>query len=678
MAGVVKRDNFTPARPGLSRWPGLTSAIPVLLAALPLAATLLAFALRVAWLDRQSLWSDELLTLNRAAQSPAALLEGLPIEQMPLYFLLLRPWTALVGDGDFALRFPSVVWGTLTVALLYVLGRRLFGRSVAALGTLLFAVNPFQVWYGQDARMYTQLAAFSVAAYLALDHALTRPRDGSRRARWNPWLAYVLASALALYTHYYAALTLVISGLYALAHIALAADNRAARLRAFVAAEVGIVVLFIPWLPRVVRFLDFPGWREPVSYTLPELVSGYTFGTTLPAGGVVWLSAVALGLYLVGLVSLAQRSVLTQTWRRLSSLRGQRSVLTQPWRRLSSLRGQTRKSAPHVEWSADALALALAAFAVPALVVLVLLAVKPDFHPRYFIAATPVYSLLLAQGILAPRRLPWLSGAALAVVLVVSGVSLRLWYTDLDYAKAYYKNYMAYILDHASPQDGLLLQGPSQQLARRYGSDDLDKVVNLRSSRWRDRPASEIVEMVAEMAQEYPTLWLVTEVPVEGGAVKTWLDQHGYQWEARGFGPIHLWAYHFPPAMPPASPAAEVTGSADVSVAWAASTAQARPDDLVGLEVQWTPTAPMPPDLKVSVRLLDPAGRAVWQRDRLPQDGARPGADWRPGETVSDRYAVRLPRDLALGVYTWQAVLYSSSSGTELRLTNLGTLTVGR
>ena len=659
MAGVVKRDDLTPARSGWIRWPTL-AATPMLLAGLPLAATLLAFALRVAWLDRQSLWSDELLTLNRAAQSPSALLEGLPVEQMPLYFLLLRPWTALVGDGDFALRFPSVVWGTLTLAVLYVLGRRLFGRPVAVLATLLFAVNPFQVWYGQDARMYTQLAALSVAAYLALDTALTQPLTAPHRSRWLPWLAYVLVSTLALYTHYYAALTLVIAGLYALAHIAMSTDNRAAHLRAFVLAETGIVALFIPWLPRVVRFLDFPGWREPVRYTLPELVSGYTFGTTLPSEGAVWLSALALGLYLVGLVSLMRRDVLT------------------PMGPLASLREQTGKAVPHIERPTDALALALAAFAVPTLVVLALLAVKPDFHPRYFIAATPIYSLLLAQGILALRRLPWLSAAALALVLVVSGISLRLWYTDLDYAKAYYKNYMAYILERASPQDGLLLQGPSQQLARRYGSDDLDKVVNLRSSRWRERPTSEIVEMVAGMAQEYPTLWLVTEVPVEGGAVKTWLDQHGYQWEGRGFGPIHLWAYHFPPAMLPPTPATEVTGPAEVSVAWAASSPQAHPGDIVALEVRWTPTAPLPDDLKVSMRLLDTLGHPIWQRDRLPQDGARPGADWRPGAEVSDRYAVRLPANLASGVYTWQAVLYRSSGGSELRLANLGPLTVGR
>ena len=325
----------------------------------------------------------------------------------------------------------------------------------------------------------------------------------------------------------------------------------------------------------------------------------------------------------------------------------------------------------------DTLSLSLAALAVPALAVLALLAVKPDFHPRYFIAATPVYSLVLAQGLLALRR-PWLGSAALAVVLVVSGLSLSLWYTDLDYAKAYYKNYLAYLLDQAGPQDALLLQGPSQQLARRYGSDRLDKVVNLQSSRWRERPVSEAVQMVAEMAQEYPTLWLATEVPIEGGAVKTWLDQHGYQVDGRGFGPIHLWGYAFPPALPPAAAPAQVGGPAQVAVAWTASAPQARPGDRVALEVQWTPAAPLPPDLKVSLRLLDPAGHPVWQRDRLPQDGARPGADWRTGETVADRYAVRLPAGLTPGVYTWQAVLYDGAGGVELRLATLGALTIGR
>ncbi|HMY12205.1 MAG TPA: glycosyltransferase family 39 protein, partial [Turneriella sp.] len=95
---------------------------------------LLGFALRVAWLDRQSLWSDEYITLVRSGAPLGELLAAMPVEHTPLYFVLLHLWFALAGSSDFALRFPSAVWGTLSVALVYALGGRVFDRRVGIVG----------------------------------------------------------------------------------------------------------------------------------------------------------------------------------------------------------------------------------------------------------------------------------------------------------------------------------------------------------------------------------------------------------------------------------------------------------------------------------------------------------------------------------------------------------------
>src|SRR4051794_31369655 len=81
------------------------------------AIVLLAFGLRVFDLNDQSLWGDEINTLERAETAPAELLDEMPVEHMPLYFWHLYGWVLGAGDTDFALRFPSVVWGTLSVAL---------------------------------------------------------------------------------------------------------------------------------------------------------------------------------------------------------------------------------------------------------------------------------------------------------------------------------------------------------------------------------------------------------------------------------------------------------------------------------------------------------------------------------------------------------------------------------
>src|SRR5918994_7615641 len=64
-----------------------------------------ALALGFIRLGAPSLWVDEAFTAQ-------AVREGLlnPLDQYhSLYYALLTPWTALAGDAEWALRFPSVV-----------------------------------------------------------------------------------------------------------------------------------------------------------------------------------------------------------------------------------------------------------------------------------------------------------------------------------------------------------------------------------------------------------------------------------------------------------------------------------------------------------------------------------------------------------------------------------------
>ena len=85
------------------------------------AVCLLAYVLRVLYLDGQSLWRDEVDAI-RFANRPVDLLLGTfrtPGENGPLYYLLLRPWLVLAGLSEFSLRFFSLFFGVLAVPLTY-------------------------------------------------------------------------------------------------------------------------------------------------------------------------------------------------------------------------------------------------------------------------------------------------------------------------------------------------------------------------------------------------------------------------------------------------------------------------------------------------------------------------------------------------------------------------------
>ena len=101
-----------------------------------LSLVLAAFALRVFGLDRQSLWRDEVDAIYFAVRSLDETLSMFvqAAQNGPLYFLGLRPWFALMGTWEFVLRFPSAVAGTLSIPLLWQVGRQLLPERVDGTG----------------------------------------------------------------------------------------------------------------------------------------------------------------------------------------------------------------------------------------------------------------------------------------------------------------------------------------------------------------------------------------------------------------------------------------------------------------------------------------------------------------------------------------------------------------
>ncbi len=117
------------------------------------------------------------------ARSVAAgeLLRPEPFYQAPLYPYLLGGWYALFGEGHNLVRVLHACLGLLSVALLYLIGRKVFGRTagrLAGLGGALYL--PFLFYEGQVLKASLALLATLVLVWLLLRAA------GSGRGM--PWL----------------------------------------------------------------------------------------------------------------------------------------------------------------------------------------------------------------------------------------------------------------------------------------------------------------------------------------------------------------------------------------------------------------------------------------------------------------------------------------------------------
>ncbi len=158
---------------------------------------LAAYAWRVQGLTNQSLWRDEVDAIYFATRHlPDTLSMFVRAGQNgPLFFLALRPWFTLAGTSEFALRYVPVLAGTLTAPLLWQVARRLTpGKTVPLLAAAFLALNPYQLWYSQEGKMYTVITALVLLATLFF-------WEGVTRGGWRPWLGYLLTVTVALYTH---------------------------------------------------------------------------------------------------------------------------------------------------------------------------------------------------------------------------------------------------------------------------------------------------------------------------------------------------------------------------------------------------------------------------------------------------------------------------------------------
>jgi mannosyltransferase len=312
-----------------------------------------------------SFWFDEALTADEITWPYARSLEG----YYWLYYSIEKPWAAIGGNSEWALRFPSVVAAMLSGALMVVLARRLFDRRVALLSGLFLVTSPFVVKWSQQARGYTMLLALSLLATILLMRALER---GSRGA----FALYGLAFAAVIVWHPVGGLVL------GLPHLIVILQNRERFLPHGLLAAAVVLGLGVPWFAQismrsagadtVIAWIPFPSWHT-IANALLDISGAGWFGIVLAAVG-LWVLLRA----------------------------GERNLAT---------------------W------LLVWAFS-PFVVVLVVSIVQHVFLDRYLIAAAPAFALLAAVAVTGVGR-P-LGPTLVVVAVAATAVALFQWYAYAD------------------------------------------------------------------------------------------------------------------------------------------------------------------------------------------------------------------------------------------------------
>ncbi len=419
---------------------------------------LLGNAVRLYRLNYQSLWFDESLSMALASvplriSIEATLAEGL--QHLPLYYLLLRMFV-WIGRSEMVLRLPSAFCGVLAIPLIYQVGRCCLGQGPGLFAALLLAVNPYHVWFSQEARMYSLLMLSTLGSL----YFFLRLLNENRRSLW---LGFIVFHAIGYCTLYFALFIPLIEFAFILCTWRVNyAILRRWTLGQFVAALtlspwMGIVFLSgyrnfgVGWIPR-------PQWYAPLQ-TLWNFSIGYTeVITPLVAVSlfVFWLA------FVCGLVSVAAGQT--------------------PARLLLGL------------W-----------VGLPIVTTILMSLRRPFYVDRYLIICLPSFLILVARGALHPRprlvRLGW----ALAL-LVAASIGLSRVYFDAEYyTKEDWRAAAQYITQHEQPGDVIALRLAASALPFSYyyqGQLDRVAITSLGTTR-----------AIENIAAGHQRLWLVRPHP---------------------------------------------------------------------------------------------------------------------------------------------------------------------
>jgi uncharacterized membrane protein len=253
-------------------------------AALYLGVFIFALVLRLFALGQQNLWHDEHMSLRVASpplyQMPE-LLRTLESNKPPLYFALLHSWLCW-GSGDFWLRLPSAIIGSLCCVLAAAIGRQLFGlRHGVWLGCLV-VLSPFHIYYSQEARPFVFWGFFTGGALL-----FHLRFCAERRARLL--IGYVFFGVLACYTFTYGFFIVAFSFLFSVTYRPALTKQRFWQIGI---ANTVILFLYLPWLMRVLASVSSgTGFQmnrrgpvyEAAAYSFLSLGFGASFGPTMDA-----------------------------------------------------------------------------------------------------------------------------------------------------------------------------------------------------------------------------------------------------------------------------------------------------------------------------------------------------------------------------------------------------------
>ncbi len=367
-------------------------------------------ALRLVALGAKSFWLDEIASVVIARMPGNSFWHWLWTEEgnMALYYVMLRPWLE-IHLGEATVRLLSVLPGVASLPVMYLLGKRLFGRNVGMLAALFLALSTCAVVYSQEARGYSWLLLGTIVSTYFFARLVARPTYAMA-------CGYALAAGVTFYFHYFG---LLVPLAHAVSLVALPKGRRPWKQLLVAGAIMMVFALPVLWMihTQPVRHLDW--------VSKPSLLEIYHLGVFLAAESGKGVGPALLAVELL---------LLAVFFRTMRGVRRSREAGREFW--------------PY--------ALVASGLLTPVIVSLLVSVVQPVFFHRFLIICLPAWLLACAVGACALRERP------VRLWAIVGVCALSLVSTSMSYSRMRedWRGAVNYLIDNARAQDVVLYYQP--------------------------------------------------------------------------------------------------------------------------------------------------------------------------------------------------------------------------
>jgi len=421
-------------------------------------------------------------------------------QRFPFFYFLEYIWNRYVSASPDSLRIISLAFSMLTLLVLYLLGRDLFGATAGLIAALCFSLSPIHRYFAQEIREYAALTLLGLLSAYTFVHVI---RTGKKK--W--WILHVVTNVLLLSSQLFAVCALPVEAVFLLL-------TRRPSVRGVVLWGLIHFLLVIPWALFVMTiefvpaqatasYMQVPPLREFVGDVFADDCIGLTWqlrpGIDLwekwLSGGRAWQivnARIAVGWTAVGIF-----------------------LLGVAWLLVRTSRGSWRGCREDSETRLWVLFLLMWLIIPPTTLYVASILLRPCIFPRYTIyASLALYPILGA--IIAGVRGIWVRALCTGCLLLFYGYQQSL--TFEGPARTDYKSAARYVRARLKPADCILVRVGLWQrevIRDRVFAYTLGPIQNIMSYADTDDPFAEMSDFLLHLgrgpqagAAESNTVWV--------------------------------------------------------------------------------------------------------------------------------------------------------------------------